>query len=103
MKPFVIDNRPEAKPLREQVLEHFVSTHREAPHLTTTKGDRPWAEVQAKLTSGQMSGAFMATENDNEVAAVAEYWEGGALIHRSVHVHLKRPYTEATGVAAALG
>jgi hypothetical protein len=29
-------------------------------------------------------------ENDNEIARWTEYWLEGELVHRSVHVHLKR-------------
>lgn len=39
------------------------------------------------------------TENDNEHTEWIEYWKDGELVHRSVHVALKKG-VEATGVAA---
>jgi hypothetical protein len=29
-------------------------------------------------------------DNDNELTKWVEYWDGDELVHRSVHVHLKR-------------
>ena len=31
-----------------------------------------------------------SSENDNEIASWVEYYLGDELVHRSVHVHLKR-------------
>ena len=47
-------------------------------------------------TKGMMDEALLEkregqTENDNETTSWVEYWDGGELVHRSVHVHLKKP------------
>ena len=46
-------------------------------------------------------------ENDNEIAAWVEYHlpehEGGKLVHRSAHVHLKKAMVFGEGNAAAFG
>jgi hypothetical protein len=31
------------------------------------------------------------TDNDNETTTWVEYWDGDELVHRSVHVQLKKP------------
>lgn len=33
----------------------------------------------------------LVTENENEKTVATEYWLDGELVHRSVHVHLKKP------------
>ena len=46
-------------------------------------------------------------ENDNEIVAWVEYYlpehEGGKLVHRSVHVHLKKAMVFGEGKAAVIG
>jgi hypothetical protein len=49
--------------------------------VTTTKGDMDEALLEKK------EGTF---ENDDELTTWVEYWLEGALVHRSVHVHLKK-------------
>lgn len=58
-------------------------------------------------TKGQMDDAMLdkregVVDNDNEYTTWVEYWHNGELVHRSVHVHLKRNVL-ADGIAAALG
>ena len=43
-----------------------------------------------------------AIENDNELTSWTEYWLDGELVHRSVHVLLKKNVA-AEGVAAMIG
>ena len=47
------------------------------------------------------------TEDDNEIVSWVEYYllehEGGALVHRSAHVHLKKALVFGDGVTAAFG
>lgn len=47
------------------------------------------------------------TENDNEIVAWVEYHlpehEGGRMVHRSVHVHLKKVAVFGDGQAAVFG
>jgi esterase/lipase superfamily enzyme len=50
--------------------------------ITTTIGDMDEALLEKR--EGQI-------ENDNEITAWVEYWDGGELVHRSVHVRLKKP------------
>lgn len=57
-------------------------------------------------TKGMMDDAVLekregVVDNDNEYTKWVEYWHNGELVHRSVHVHLKRNVL-ADGVAAAL-
>jgi hypothetical protein len=57
-------------------------------------------------TKGMMDDAVLekrdgVVDNDNEYTTWVEYWHDGELVHRSVHVHLKRNVL-ADGVAAAL-
>jgi len=61
--------------------------------VTTTKGD-----MDDSLLVKQDG----AIENDNELTSWTEYWLDGELVHRSVHVLLKKNVT-AEGVAAMIG
>lgn len=61
--------------------------------VTTTKG-----EMDDSLLVKQDG----AIENDNELTSWTEYWLDGELVHRSVHVLLKKNVT-AEGVAAMIG
>ena len=61
--------------------------------VTTTKG-----EMDDSLLVKQEG----AIENDNELTSWIEYWLDGELVHRSVHVLLKKNVT-AEGVAAMIG
>jgi len=61
--------------------------------ITTTKGD-----MDDSLLVKQEG----AIENDNELTSWTEYWLDGELVHRSVHVLLKKNVT-AEGVAAMIG
>ena len=61
--------------------------------VTTTKGD-----MDDSLLMKQEG----AIENDNELTSWTEYWLDGELVHRSVHVLLKKNVT-AEGVAAMIG
>jgi hypothetical protein len=61
--------------------------------VTTTKGD-----MDDSLLVKQEG----AIENDNELTSWTEYWLDGELVHRSVHVLLKKNVT-AEGVAAMIG
>ena len=49
--------------------------------VTTTKGEMDDALLEKK--EGQ-------SENDDEIVKWVEYWLDGELVHRSVHVHLKK-------------
>jgi len=49
--------------------------------INTTKG--PMESDTLKKRTGQV-------DNDNELTKWVEYWDDGELVHRSVHVHLKR-------------
>ena len=58
-------------------------------------------------TKGEMDDALLekkegVVENDNERTAWVEYWFEGELVHRSVHVHLKKNVF-SDGVAAMIG
>ena len=58
-------------------------------------------------TKGQMDEALLEKregfiDNDNEHTRWVEYWHEGELVHRSVHVHLKRNVL-SEGVAAMIG
>jgi hypothetical protein len=61
--------------------------------VTTTKGD-----MDDSLLVKQEG----AIENDNELTSWTEYWLDGELVHRSVHVLLKKNVA-AEGVAAMIG
>jgi hypothetical protein len=50
--------------------------------ITTTKGNMDEALLEKR--EGQL-------ENDNETTSWVEYWDGDEMVHRSVHVHLKKP------------
>lgn len=57
--------------------------------ITTTKGLMDEALLERR--NGEL-------DNDNEHTTWVEYWHGGELVHRSVHVHLKQNlFTEALG------
>ena len=58
-------------------------------------------------TKGEMDDSLLvkkegAIENDNELTSWTEYWLDGELVHRSVHVLLKKNVA-AEGVAAMIG
>lgn len=58
-------------------------------------------------TKGEMDDSLLekregSTENDNEIVSWTEYWLDGELVHRSVHVHLKKNVF-AEGMSAMLG
>lgn len=59
--------------------------------ITTTHGDMD--EAQLRRVDGQV-------DNDNELTTWTEYWLGAELVHRSVHVTLKKgqewPFETAT-------
>jgi hypothetical protein len=61
--------------------------------VTTTKGDMDDSLLVKQ--EGSM-------ENDNELTSWTEYWLDGELVHRSVHVMLKKNVA-AEGVAAMIG
>lgn len=81
------------KPTLEDVKATFKENLRKASHLTTTKGNKPWAQVDG----GSLRKVEGGHENDNEIGAFVEYYDGDELVHRSVHVHLKRPFVESVG------
>jgi hypothetical protein len=60
--------------------------------VTTTKGD-----MDDSLLVKQEG----SIENDNELTSWTEYWLDGELVHRSVHVLLKKNVA-AEGVAAMI-
>jgi len=64
--------------------------------ITTTLGDRD--ETTLHKTTG-------VVDNENEYTEWVEYreYEGGEIIHRSVHVRLKKPAVFAEGVASSFG
>jgi len=49
--------------------------------VTTTKGDMDVELLEKR--EGQ-------SENDDEIVNWVEYWLAGELVHRSVHLHLKK-------------
>ena len=61
--------------------------------VTTTKGEMDESLLEKKE-------GFV--DNDNERTSWVEYWLEGELVHRSVHVHLKKNVL-ADGVAAMIG
>jgi hypothetical protein len=59
-------------------------------------------------TKGEMDDSLLekregVDENDNERAAWVEYWLDGELVHRSVHMTLKKFSLTGEAVAASLG
>lgn len=59
-------------------------------------------------TKGEMDDSLLAKregvdENDNERAEWVEYWLDGELVHRSVHMTLKKFSLTGEAVAASLG
>jgi hypothetical protein len=60
--------------------------------VTTTKGEMEESLLEKK--EGMV-------ENDHEMTRWIEYWLEGELVHRSVHVHLKKNVL-ADGVAAMI-
>jgi len=50
--------------------------------INTTKGIIDEAALEKR--EGQFS-------DDNEETSWVEYWDNGELVHRSAHVHLKKP------------
>lgn len=58
--------------------------------VTTTKGEMDDSLLEKREGS---------VDNDNELTKWTEYWLAGELVHRSVHVHLKKNVL-ADGVAA---
>jgi hypothetical protein len=61
--------------------------------ITTIKGDMDDSLLEKKEGS---------VDNENELTRWVEYWLDGELVHRSVHVHLKKNVL-ADGIAAMLG
>lgn len=61
--------------------------------VTTTYGEMDDSLLERK------DGSF---EDDNELTTWVEYWKDAELVHRSVHVTLKKPLTAATVEAAAI-
>ena len=61
--------------------------------ITTIKGDMDDSFLEKKEGS---------VDNENELTRWVEYWLDGELVHRSVHVHLKKNVL-ADGIAAMLG
>lgn len=62
------------------------------PLVTTTKGEMDESLLEKREGS---------VDNDHESTAWVEYWHEGELVHRSVHVTLKKNVF-ADGVAAML-
>ena len=62
--------------------------------ITTTKGDMEESLLEKKT-------GFL--DNDNEYTTWVEYWLEGELVHRSVHVQLKKAPTFAGAEAASFG
>jgi hypothetical protein len=60
--------------------------------VTTTKGD---------MDDSMLVKQEGSIENDNELTSWTEYWLDGELVHRSVHVLLKKNVA-AEGVAAMI-
>ena len=60
--------------------------------ITTTKGDMEESLLEKRAG---------AIDNDNEYTQWVEYWHEGELVHRSVHVTLKKNVM-ADGLAAML-
>lgn len=60
--------------------------------VTTTKGEMDESLLEKRVGSD---------ENDHEIVNWVEYWHEGELVHRSVHVHLKKNVF-SDGVAAMI-
>ena len=60
--------------------------------VTTTKGDMDTSLLEHRTGT---------VENDNEATTWTEYWLDGELVHRSVHVTLKRVPSFAGGETAS--
>ena len=58
--------------------------------VNTTKGEMDESLLEKRETNH---------ENDDEIVRAVEYWLDGELVHRSVHVHLKKNVF-ADGMAA---
>lgn len=59
-------------------------------------------------TKGEMDESLLEkkegfVDNDNEYTTWVEYWLEGELVHRSVHVQLKKAPTFAGAEAASIG
>jgi hypothetical protein len=59
--------------------------------VTTTKGEMDESLLEKKEGS---------LDNDNESTTWVEYWLDGELVHRSVHVQLKKPVELAVEAAS---
>jgi hypothetical protein len=59
--------------------------------ITTTKGEMDESLLEKKE-------GFV--DNDNEYTTWVEYWLTGELVHRSVHVHLKKSVNLASEAAS---
>ena len=62
--------------------------------VTTTKGEMDESLLEKRTG---------VDENDNEKAEWIEYWHEGELVHRSVHMTLKKFTLTGEAVAASLG
>ena len=58
--------------------------------ITTIHGDMDESELEKRE---------IVTDNDNEYAVATEYWQ---LVHRSVHVHLKKAGVVGTLLAGSI-
>ena len=61
--------------------------------VTTTKGDMDDSMLEHRTGT---------VDNDNEATTWTEYWLDGELVHRSVHVTLKKMPSFAGGETASL-
>ena len=61
------------------------------PLITTTKGDMDESLLEKKEG---------LVDNDNEYTTWVEYWLDGELVHRSVHVQLKKSVELAVEAAS---
>jgi len=59
--------------------------------VTTTKGEMDDSLLEKKEG---------VVDNDNEYTTWTEFWLDGELVHRSVHITLKKPAVFGEGVAA---
>ena len=59
--------------------------------ITTTKGDMDESLLEKREGS---------LDNDNETTTWVEYWLAGELVHRSVHVSLKKNVSSAVEAAS---
>ena len=62
--------------------------------ITTTKGDMDESLLEKREGS---------IDNDNEMTTWVEYWLDGELVHRSVHVTLKKVPSFAGAELASIG